>query len=121
MTRQQEPKFNKLRASDALEHCLRLLGACTNDQEIRGILAQSRADTGAAGRRICIKGEAVFRSTIATTARRDRVLDDVNSAVQKLKVEKTSPASDSLGKAGSLHEQSGSYDLEDYRESKNQQ
>ena len=117
MPREQEPKFNNLRAANALEHCLRLLKACTNDQEIRGVLAQSRADSETAGRRICIKGEVVFRSALAHTATVDRVLNDVDNAVKKLEAKNTSPSSDSLSKAGPFREQGGSGDLQNYMES----
>ena len=113
MPREDNPKFDKLRASNALEHCIRLFGACSNDQEIRVILARSCADSEAAGLRISIEGDPVFRVPPSTTG--ERVLANVDTAMQKQEVTKLSRPSKSLHKAGDSSQ--GSNDLKDCMES----
>ena len=72
-----------MRAANALHHCIRLLAECTNDREIRGILAQSLADSEASGKRICFKAEGEFRSPHTLLENGERVAENVGSALQK--------------------------------------
>ena len=113
MSHEQEPIFNTRRALSALEHSLQILEVCTSNQEIRDVLAQSRAASDTAAQGICFKKEGAFRLTQTCIEDGQRVLDNLDNSRRKLELSKQLLPSDSLFKSrGSSSARSG--DLQEY-------